>query len=240
LRREHRPYFLKKAYLKFQHVYARHFLRPQFDYLGDGYTVTQPWNIEIFGAPIRLGRYAYIMSTSDKKIRLTVWPEDKSKGGIEIGNYCLICPGVRISSADNIRIGDNTMMASHAYITDSDWHGIYNRIWTLGPTAPVSIGENVWIGDSAIICKGVNIGDNSVIGAGSVVIRSIPPNTVAAGNPARVVKELDPSQSFAMRSEWFANPSQLAKEIEAMDRENLKGNTVLHWLRTLFFPRRTD
>ncbi len=240
MRREHRPYFLKKAYLRFQQAYARYFLRPQFDYLGNGYTITQPWNIKIFGAPIKLGKHANILSTSDKKIRLTVWAEDKNKGGIEIGNYCLICPGVRISSADYIRIGNNTMLASHAYITDADWHGIYNRIWTLGPTAPVSIGENVWIGDSAIICKGVTIGDNSIIGAGSVVIRSIPPNTIAAGNPARVVKELDPTQSFIMRSEWFADPAKLKKEIDDLDLENLQGNSIFHWLRTLFFPRQTD
>lgn len=240
MRREHRPYFLKKAYLKIQQAYTWYFLRPQFDYLGEGCTVTQPWNIEIFGAPIRLGKHANILTTSDKKIRLTVWPEDKGKGGIEIGDYCLICPGVRISSADYIRIGDNTMLASHAYITDADWHGIYNRIWTLGPTAPVSIGKNVWIGDSAIICKGVSIGDNSIIGAGSVVIRSIPPNTIAAGNPARMVKELDSKQPFAMRAEWFADPARLAKDIDTMDRENLKGNSIFHWLRTRFFPRRSD
>jgi len=240
LRRDHRPYFLKKAYLKFQQTYAGYFLRPQFDYLGAGYTIIHPWNIEVFGAPIRIGKHANILSTADKKIRLTVWPEKKGKGGIEIGDYCLICPGVRISSADYIKIGDNTMLASHAYITDSDWHGIYNRIWTIGRTAPVSIGENVWIGDSAIVCKGVDIGDNSIIGAGAVVIRSIPPNTIAAGNPARVVKKLDPEEPLATRSEWFADPAVLAKDIDAMDRANLKANSLLHWLRTAFFPRRSD
>jgi len=240
LRRDHRPYFLKKAHLKFQQAYARYFLRPQFDSLGPGCTVTQPWNVEVFGAPIKIGKHANILSTSDKKIRLTVWPEDKTKGGIEIGDYCLICPGVRISSADYIKIGSNTMLASHAYITDADWHGIYNRIWTIGTTRPVTIGDNVWVGDSAIVCKGVEIGDNSIIGAGSLVIRSIPPNTIAAGNPARVVKELDTGQAFAMRSEWFADPAMLAKDIDAMDRENLKGNSLFHWLRTIFFPRRSD
>ena len=240
MRRDHRPYYLKKAHLKFQQAYAWYFLRPQFDYMGSGYTVTQPWNIEVFGAPIKIGKHANILSTSDKKVRFTVWPEDKTKGGIEIGDYCLICPGVRISSADHIKIGNNTMLASHAYVTDSDWHGIYNRIWTIGTTAPVSIGENVWIGDSAIVCKGVEIGNNSIIGAGSVVIRSIPPNTIAAGNPARVVRELDTDQPFATRSEWFADPARLAKDIDTIDKDNLKRNSIFHWLRTVFFPRRSD
>jgi len=240
LRRDHRPYCLKKAYLRLQQVYARHFLAPQLDYFGPGYTVTQPWNVEIFGSRIRIGKHANILSTSDKKIRLTVWPEEKDKGGIDIGDYCLICPGVRISSAAHIRIGDNTMLASHAYITDADWHGIYNRIWTIGPTEPVSIGENVWIGDSAIICKGVAIGDNSIIGAGSVVVRSIPENAIAVGNPARVVRTLDPEQPFAKRAEWFADPAVLDHSINNIDRENLKGNTLPPWLRTLFFPRASD
>lgn len=58
-------------------------------------------------------------------------------------------------------------------------------------TAPVSIGDNVWIGAQATICPGVKIGENSVIGAGSVVIHDIPANCVAVGNPCRVVRKID-------------------------------------------------
>lgn len=240
MRRDHRPYYLKKAYLKLQQVYTRHFLAPQLDFLGVGYTVVQPWNVEVFGRPVRIGKYANILAASDKKIRLTVWPEEKGRGAIEIGDYCLVCPGVRISSAARIRIGDSTMLASHAYITDADWHGIYNRVGTIGSPERVAIGENVWIGDSAIICKGVSIGDNSIIGAGSVVVRAIPENTVAVGNPARVVKVLDPETPFARRSEWFADPAALRSAIDFIDRRNLEGNTLFHWLRTLLFPRPSD
>ncbi len=240
MRRDHRPFFLKKAYLRFQQAYTRYFIKPQLDFLGPGYTFTQPWNIQIFGSPVRIGKYANILSTSDKKVRLTVWPEQEGKGGIEIGDYCLVCPGVRVSSADRIFIGSNSMLASQAYVTDADWHGVYNRIWTIGPTEAVRIGENVWIGDSAIVCKGVTIGDNSIIGAGSVVVHSIPGNSVAAGNPARVVKELDPEKPFSRRSEWFSNPAVLEEDINEIDRQNLKDNSVLHWLRTLVFPRETD
>lgn len=56
---------------------------------------------------------------------------------------------------------------------------------------PVSIGEDVWIGGSAVICPGVNIGDRVVIGAGSVVTKDIPSNVFAAGNPCKVIKELE-------------------------------------------------
>ena len=77
----------------------------------------------------------------------------------------------------------------------------------MGTTAPVTIEENVWIGDSAIICKGVTIGENSIIGAGAVVSRDIPANTIAAGNPARVVKELDPGEQMTKRDHVFSDPA---------------------------------
>jgi acetyltransferase-like isoleucine patch superfamily enzyme len=56
-------------------------------------------------------------------------------------------------------------------ITDSDWHDVYNRI-SIGKTAPIKIEDNVWIGDSVIVCKGVSIGENSIIGADAVVFVS--------------------------------------------------------------------
>ena len=56
--------------------------------------------------------------------------------------------------------------------------------------APINIGNNVWIGGSAIICPGVTIGDHTTIGAGSVVVKDIPENVVAAGNPCRVIRYL--------------------------------------------------
>ena len=58
-------------------------------------------------------------------------------------------------------------------------------------TAPVRIGDNVWVGGNVTICPGVTIGENSVIGAGSVVIHDVPANCIAAGNPARVIREID-------------------------------------------------
>jgi acetyltransferase-like isoleucine patch superfamily enzyme len=240
LRRDHRPYCVKKAHLKFQILYARHFIKPQFDYLGKGFTFLNPWNIEVFGSPIKIGKHANIITTSDHKVRFTVWAKEKDKGKIQIGDYCLICPGVRISSAEEIIISDNCMIASSVYITDTDWHDIYNRVHSLGNPSAVHIGENAWIGDSAIICKGVRIGENSIVGAGSVVISSIPPNTIAAGNPARVVKQLDPEKLFVKRSEWFADPAMLAKEIDEIDRDKLKRNTLRHWLRTFLFPSIKD
>ena len=56
-------------------------------------------------------------------------------------------------------------------------------------TAPISIGNHVWIGAGATILKGVTIGDNAIIGAGSVVTKDVPPNTIVAGNPAHIIRQ---------------------------------------------------
>ena len=239
MRKDHRPYLVKKAYLKFQQFYAGHFLRPQLESLGTGFYIIKPWHVEIFGSPVQIGDYATVIATPDRKIRFSVWPDENGKGRIKIGDYCLICPGVRISSAADILIGNNCMIASNAYITDSDWHDIYHRT-AAGKSAPVELADNVWIGDSAIICKGVFIGENSIVGAGAVVVDPVPANTIAAGNPAHAVKSLDPRERITMREQWYADPSGLFEQLDLWDRAMLKGNTIPGWFRSVLFPTKGD
>jgi acetyltransferase-like isoleucine patch superfamily enzyme len=239
VRRDHRPYFLKKVYLNLQCWYVEHFVRPQLASLGKGYTFIKPWHVKLFGAPIHFGSCVHVIATSDKKVRLSIWPREKNEGYIRIGDYSLICPGVRIGSAVGIDIGPNCMLASNVYITDSDWHGVYDRLST-GKSRSVSLAENVWIGDSAILCKGVTVGKNSVIGAGSVVVGDVPPDTVFAGNPAKLIKKLDPYHRYRTRQKWFADPLQLQRDIDQLDKVMLKENSVAHWLRTVFFPGKED
>ena len=240
MRRDHRPYFIKKYKLRFEDWYVKHFLAPQFKHLGKGYTFFKPWHVEVFGEPVIVGNYANVIATKDQKVRLTIWSEKDDIEGIIIGDYCLICPGVRISSARNINIGNSCMLASSVYITDADWHGIYDRSLPVGKAKSVNIGDNVWIGDSAIICKGVTIGDNSIIGAGAVVTSDIPPNSIAAGNPAMVIKELDNNEELKTRAHWFSDYDDLQLRIDKLDREKLAGNTVFDWLRSLVLPRKGD
>lgn len=98
-----------------------------------------------------------------------------------------------ISSFSKIVIGENTLIGGNVLITDSDWHAIEPEFRTDGKkvrNSPVIIGKNVFIGTRSIILKGVTIGDNSVIGAGSVVTGNIPANVIAAGNPCVVIKSL--------------------------------------------------
>ena len=239
LQKDHRPYFLKRAQSKFQRFYTRHFLRPHFASLGSSPTIVKPWYVKVFGSPVDIGDYFCIIAAPDCMVLLSVWADNQISGRIRIVDYCLLCPGVRISSASQISIGDNCMVAGGAYLTDSDWHDVYNRI-AFGKTDPIDIANNVWIGDRAVICKGVSIGENSVVGAGAVVVNSIPANCIAAGNPARAVKHLDAEESFTTRKQWFSKASNLFDEVDQLDRQLLGKNTLMHWLRYVFCPSKGD
>ena len=239
MRRDHRPYRVKRAWLHFQSWYARRWIAPHLDHLGRGATFMRPWHVEIFGPRITIGDHATIIAAPDGRVRLSVWSTTPGQGGITIGHSALICPGVRIHSATRVTVGNDCMFASGAYVTDADWHGVYDRI-SMGPAAAVVLQDNVWLGDGVIVCKGVTIGRNAIVGAGAVVVHDIPANVVAAGNPARPVKTLDPQKPFVRRSSWFADPASLRRGIDAFDRAMLGGNTAGKWLRYLITPRRGD
>lgn len=238
--KDHRPYYFKKFHEGYRRWYTKKFLAPQFAQLGRGGVFMSPRYVEVFGGPIVIGDYVHVIATADRKVRFTVWPQWAEEGIIEVGDYCLICPGVRISAARRITIGNSCMLAQGVYITDADWHGIYDRSAPVGQAEPVLIGENVWIGDSAIVGKGVSIGNNSIIGAGAVVIKDIPADVIAAGNPARVIKELDPAQPRKTRAQWLSDPKTLMEQFQELDRYFLRDNSLLGWLRSLIFPRKGD
>ncbi len=141
-------------------------------------------------------------------------------------------------AAEKIEIGDACMIAHGVYISDADWHGIYDRAEPVGITKPVHIKDNVWIGDSAIICKGVTIGKNSIIGAGSVVTKDIPENSIYAGNPAKFIKNLN-KEEFNTRKDFFNDPKKLANDFDMLDRYNLKDNSFLNWIKSIIYPDNT-
>jgi acetyltransferase-like isoleucine patch superfamily enzyme len=101
-------------------------------------------------------------------------------------NLTIKCEGA------GIRIGRDGLFGAHVEIFDSDFHDLDPARRKAGTqkTAPVEIGDNVFVGMGARILKGSRIGSDSVIGAGSVVTGAIPPGVVAAGNPARTIREL--------------------------------------------------
>ncbi|MDO4165152.1 MAG: sugar O-acetyltransferase [Bacteroides sp.] len=117
---------------------------------------------------------------------------------IFIGNKVIINMNCTFVDNNRIEIGNNVLIASNVQIYTAT-HSIYpqertNQQWEEGKAIcntyalPITIEDNVWIGGGAILLPGVTIGKNSVIGAGSVVNRSIPQDCVAVGNPCRVIK----------------------------------------------------
>lgn len=117
-----------------------------------------------------------------------------------IGNRVTVGYGVTLSIANRVEIGDDTMIAAGVQIYDNITHPIsparrlQRDSFRLDESSPVVIGRNVWIGTGAIIMRGVTIGDNSIVSAGAIVRHSVPSNTLVAGNPAQVVKEIaDPA-----------------------------------------------
>ena len=233
--RDNRPYWLKKIATRFIRIYVRHFLKPQFLYLGKGGVYFKPRYINVFGGNIFIDDYPTLIGASDANIQFTSWNIGDWNGKIKIGKYCLITPGVRIMAAESIVIGDACMIAHGVYISDADWHGIYDRAEPVGNTKPVVLEDNVWIGDSAIICKGVTIGENSIIGAGAVVTKNVPPNSVFAGNPAKLVKTLE-NKEFNTRANFLEDPLKLAKDFDSLDRYSLGDNTLLNWIKSIVLP----
>jgi len=114
------------------------------------------------------------------------------EAAIYIGARCCLSNNISIISTQNIDVGAECLVGDQVCILDSDFHEVDPRRRRLGTglSRPVTIGRNVWLGSRVMVLKGVRIGDNSVIAAGSIVTESIPANVVAAGVPARVVKEI--------------------------------------------------
>lgn len=164
--------FYPKALLIRRPFYLRG--KPRFQY-GSGFTTGYNCRIEIFAEK-----------------------GDKSKKLI-LGKDCKIGDNVHLAASESVIIGDNCLMASKIYISDTS-HGIYSGEVNISTpfehpesrtlvTSPVKIGNNVWIGENAVILSGVTIGDGCIIGANSVVTKSIPANSIVAGAPAKVIKQ---------------------------------------------------
>ena len=129
------------------------------------------------------------------------------------------------------------MVASDVTITDSDWHGIYDRTDYVATPKEVIIEENVWIGEKSIILKGTKIGKNSIIGAGSVVSGEVPDNAIFAGNPAREIKKLD-KEDFVTRKSLFSESSTYLDDLLTIEKKTLKTNTFFGWIKSIFWPKK--
>lgn len=132
---------------------------------------------------------------------LSVYKEQRFQPSIEIGEDVSISERVHITCIEQIHIGKRVLIGSGVYIGDHQ-HGVYSgaeqthpdiapACRLLGGGGPVMIGDDVWIGDNAVIIGPVSIGRGSIIGANSVVRRDVPERTIAAGTPARELKRFN-------------------------------------------------
>lgn len=101
-------------------------------------------------------------------------------------NFGLVCLDVaRVTIGDDVQVGPNVQLLTPTHPTDAD-----QRRARWEAARPIVIGDNAWLGGGVIVGPGVSIGQNTVVGAGAVVVADLPPNVVAVGNPARVLRPL--------------------------------------------------
>lgn len=100
--------------------------------------------------------------------------------------------GAHISASTEVRIGDNVRIAPYVIIIDDDYHDVQDHFGAEGKKSPIIIEDNVWIAMSAKILKGVTIGKGSVIATSAVVTKNVPPFSIVAGIPAKVIKQVQP------------------------------------------------
>ena len=138
----------------------------------------------------------------------------------KIGEKCNILPPFKCDYGFHIEVGENFFANYNFIVLDGNYVRIGDNVW-IAPNVgiyaaghpldvedriggeeyafPVTIGDNVWIGGGVTIIGGVTIGRNAVVAAGSVVIRDVPPDTLVAGNPARVIRKLGPADKLKYR-----------------------------------------
>lgn len=128
-------------------------------------------------------------------------------GKIEVGNNIYIGTGTVLQAKEFIKIGDNVIISNNVLIVDNNNHPtspeerlkmsqcenyMADELWTwkYAQSSPIVIEDNVWIGKNAVVMKGVTIGKGSIVALGAIVTKDVPPYSVVAGNPAKIVKHL--------------------------------------------------
>jgi len=142
---------------------------------------------------------------------------------LRIGNDVGIS-GATLDARNSISIGDRCMLGANCGLFSTDYHPLHpadrhDRTARAVQTAPVTLENDVWIGANALILKGVTVGASSIVGAGSVVTKSVPPGVIVAGNPARIVKRVPESRMlFSNRHAGAASTVQDSQIVHATGR----------------------
>ena len=240
MRKNHTPFWIYRLSSLLNHYYIHYRIAPQFDTIDEGLAIHNPKYLELFGKNIFAGKHLHIICSSAQPVNISCWSSKQHQGKISIGDYVLISPGVKIASAEKISIGNNCMFAAEAYISDCDWHGVYNRTRPFRCSDKVTIEDNVWVGFRSIIGKGITVGENSIIAAGSVVIDDVPSNTIVGGNPAKKIKTIDAKKRMIKREYLFNSAANYDRNQHELNKYLLLENSSVDWLRSKYFPNHND
>lgn len=116
---------------------------------------------------------------ADYGYRTTIGPRTFINWGL------MLCDVATVTIGADVQVGPGVQLLTPTHPTEPEAR---RAKWEA--SKPISIGDNVWLGGGVVVCPGVTIGENTVVGAGAVVVRDLPPNVVAVGNPAKVVRKL--------------------------------------------------
>ncbi|MCZ2122868.1 MAG: acyltransferase [Anaerolineales bacterium] len=178
--------------------------------IGSGSTLAESFSLDNRGSSEMLRLIVGAESYLGGKIFL-----ERESGQVVIGDRTYVGAGTNIICANNVQIGSDVLISWGVTIVDHDSHSLnwqdraddlkkwqaglqaggllraaQLKNWDVVPSAPIVIEDKAWIGFNAILLKGIRIGEGAVIAAGAVITKDVPPFMVAAGNPARMVREL--------------------------------------------------
>ena len=191
------PYTLNQRLKSYRNKIYTLWIQNFLGHFGEGSSIAYPCSLQGGGQKnISIGNHTGIQSHSI----LGCWEkygEQQFSPSITIGNHCSIGEYNQITACNKITIGDGLLTGRYVYIGDNAHGGLSWEEANIPPArrhlkskGEIVIGRNVWIGDKVSIFGGVTIGDNVIIGAGSIVTHDIPANCMAAGVPAKIVNEL--------------------------------------------------
>lgn len=192
-------------------VYSCLFIRPKLIY--KRYVFQK--NAQI-GSNFACGRWSRCVNSSGDRTRIQIGDHCEINGKLRcsrtgrlsIGEYSIVNEETVIGAEEEVTIGDHAIISHHVTIFDNNNHptdpdmriklcesGFYSSLWDWDQSthSPVHIERNVWVGQYATILKGVTIGEGAIIAAGAIVTKDVPPYSIAAGNPAKIVKRCDKS-----------------------------------------------
>jgi acetyltransferase-like isoleucine patch superfamily enzyme len=190
---------------RFTYVTARVYtalLRSSLGHCGDNALLSFPVRLDgpagiSIGAGVRVYSRAWLITVED-------WLGQHYGGCLEIGENSIIGHGAQISAAKSVKIGKRVGIGCGAVIVDHLHDYRYPNLpildSPLSVPKPVVVGDHAFIGVNALIAPGIRVGEHAFVGANAVVVRDVPPYTVVSGNPARVIRTIDPVAGISVEN----------------------------------------